>query len=315
MNRKVCILLATFNGEKYIDQQLDSLLEQSVPADKILISDDGSTDNTWEILKFWQLKYPDKITLFKNDSPENGHVSNFSYLCEIAKDTQFDYFLFCDQDDVWLPNKIEVMLKECILFERQEGEDIPLLIHSDLIVVDSNLRTINSSFFKHQKLPNPNHHKVPKLLIQNVITGCASLINRELLNKATPLPRETVVHDWWFAIIASMIGETRFIDQGLIKYRQHENNAIGALTKRGLLQQFFKAIHHLKLSYLQASIVYSIYNSSYDNELKGFVYFHQLSFSDQRDLVHRIANNPNCKIEKMLIHLSLFLLAKFRKYK
>ncbi len=311
----ICVLLATYNGEKFIDEQLASLFSQTVLPNKIFISDDNSTDSTSSLVESWQKQYPNIIELHGNISGWHGHVGNFAYLCELAKKSQCEYFLFCDQDDVWYPNKIEELLRKCHSIEQISkiaDKTRAVLVHSDLEIVDEQLNTRALSFFKDQKLPDSNLHSMPKLLIQNVVTGCTTLFNRALLEAATPLPKEVIVHDWWFAIVADLEGVTAFVDSPLVKYRQHDNNSIGAVKNENRIQLYIKAFKHLKLSFLQAKTLNKLYGDSKVNEIRDFVSFYKQPFGKQKALVQRLVNNPNCKIEKSLLYFALFLCSMYR---
>lgn len=245
--KKVAILLATYNGEVFLEEQLHSLLRQTYQPYVVVVSDDNSTDGTWDILERWSSLYPSLFELHLNSSGRHGHAANFSNLCELGKTSECDYFLFCDQDDVWLDNKIKTQLSACLAEEKKYGSSEPILVHSDLKVVDSSLNEIAASFFNFQGLPGAQTHDFPKFLIQNNVTGCATLINRALLEVGSPLPKEVVVHDWWFALVAKLLGRLVFIDQSLIAYRQHSENAIGAkVIKEGISFDMLKKLWGLK---------------------------------------------------------------------
>lgn len=312
MNKDVAVLLATFNGEKYLEEQLQSLFNQKMMPNKLIISDDFSTDSTWHILQNWKSRHPEIIELHKNNTSRHGHVGNFAHLCEIAKQTQCEYFLFCDQDDVWSPNKIDDLIQHCTALESQIGR-VPLLMHSDLAVVDEKLNMISPSFFAHQKLPNPNLHSMPKFLIQNVVTGCTTLINRALLSKATPIPNEVIVHDWWFAIIAHLEGIIGFIDKPLVEYRQHSYNSIGAVKKQNILKRHLKAFQTLRLSLDQAEALYPYCSGENTLKIKQFIFFYKLPLGERNKLVKELVNNPDCIIEKSLLFIALQILSFVRK--
>ncbi len=316
----VCVLLASYNGEQYIEEQLCSLFEQTVLPHSVIISDDNSTDLTWTLLEKWQSKYPKLIYIYKNDSGVNGHVGNFSFLCTKALELDYDYFLFCDQDDVWLVNKIELLVKECKKIEAQIGVSHPVLIHSDLMVVDSKLNLIDESFFSYQGLPEPTEHAIPKFLIQNVVTGCASLINRALLEKSTPLPNEVVVHDWWFALVASLTGRVAFVDESLVMYRQHHSNAIGAKAVNNkkniilnMVKQFKVGSQHLYSSVKQAQQLKKILYCQQNEQLNNFLCFYRLHAKDKKQLVHQLVNNPNSTVEYISVYIILTVLTRVIK--
>jgi len=218
--KKISILISTFNGKKYIKEQLDSLLNQSYKNIEIIVRDDGSSDNTIEILKSYNIKPIDtKINL--------GAMGSFEELLKYAlQNSNSDYFMFCDQDDVWENDKVEKTLAKMQEMEKEFG-NIPLLVHTDLEVVDAKLNTINSSFMNFQKI-NPGINKFHNLLIQNTITGCTVMINKKLVQMCLPIPDKAIMHDWWIGLVATQFGKIGYIDEATIKYRQHTSNTIGA---------------------------------------------------------------------------------------
>lgn len=224
----ITVLLATYNGEKYLIEQLDSLLKQSFSDFKILIRDDGSTDSTVEIIEEYCKKYPEKITAIKGEGTGSA-CRNFFKLVEAADD---DYVMFCDQDDVWLPEKIEktyLKMKEL----ESDAEGLPLLVHSDLFVVDEKLNVLSESFFKFQAI-SPERDKLNNLLVQNNVTGCTVMINREMLKLAKETPETCIMHDWWLGILAAAFGKSAYITEPLMLYRQHGSNQVGAKKATGI---------------------------------------------------------------------------------
>ena len=221
---QVDILLATYNGEKFIRQQLDSLLEQTYQGWRLLAHDDGSTDNTVSILKEYSDKYPDQIFVIEDGIKCGGAKNNFSHLMTFSC---APYVMFCDQDDVWLKNKIELTFRQMEKLEAiYPGK--PILIHTDLIVVDEELREISDSMFSYQRL-SKNTEDLDELLVQNNITGCTMMINKSALSISIPIPDAAIMHDWWIGCnVLHSSGIICFIPDSLIKYRQHGGNAVGS---------------------------------------------------------------------------------------
>lgn len=226
---KITVLLATYNGERYIDSLLNSLMKQTISDFSILISDDFSSDKTLDIIKKHTHDKPGKIRLLSHPTRFGNAKDNFLFL---LKNATGDVFLFCDQDDIWLPNKIERTLNE---YSRHEiNKTTPTLIHTDLKVVDQDLKIIHSSFIKYSRLPE--FIKFPQgYLFQNNVTGCTTLINEALrqeitsvLKKYPSLHTKIIMHDWFLAIVASFLGRIYFIPEQLILYRQHAANSVGA---------------------------------------------------------------------------------------
>ena len=222
---RVTILLATYNGEKYLDELMRSLLSQTYPDFTVLARDDGSSDRTPEILARWSAAQPGKINIVSDDLGNLRFVQNFARLMGLC-DTP--YFAFCDQDDVWLPNKIELSINQLRTLEDQFGTETPILVHSDLTVVDGNLNEISPSFFDYTGINIANAGRLDRLLFNNIVSGCSSMGNRALLNVAQPIPDGHLYHDWWLALIATSCGVLHTIAEPTILYRQHDQNQIGA---------------------------------------------------------------------------------------
>ena len=217
---KIYILLSTYNGEKYLKAQLDSLSSQTYKNFKLIARDDGSSDKTLEILKSYDIELL--------PSNENlGVKSSFETLLKYAfENSDADYFMFCDQDDVWNQDKVKLTLQKMYEMEKLY-KNTPILVHTDLEVVDENLHTINPSFMKLQNL-NEKKNGLNNLLIQNTITGCTAMINRDLAKLCLPMSSNAIVHDWWVGLVASYFGKIGYLQQSTIKYRQHTSNTIGA---------------------------------------------------------------------------------------
>lgn len=216
------ILLATHNGEAYLEEQIKSILSQTHKNWNLIIHDDNSNDKTKEILKTYTSKYPEKITFIDDGVKNGGAKENFSHLLNFSKS---EYIMFCDQDDIWLPNKIKNAYTRLKHLENSFGSQTPLIAYSDLTVVDENLITLEKSF--HRILFKINEPKINQLLVQNVSPGCSMIFNKALLKKAYPIPKEAIMHDWWFILIASVFGQISFIETQDILYRQHSKNTVG----------------------------------------------------------------------------------------
>ncbi len=227
----VDILLATYNGAAYLAPQLDSLLAQTHRAFRLLVSDDGSSDDTLAILQRYQSAFDGRLVLLPSQ-PSGGVLGNFGRLMQAsADDGVANYIAFCDQDDVWLPPKTERLLAAVQALEAAHSPVTPCLAHSDLTVVDRDLQVLSPSFAAYQRIP-PADITPRTLLSVNQVTGCATLVNRALLQLALPLPPEAVMHDWWLALLAGS-GARQWVAEPLMLYRQHGRNQLGA-RDRGL---------------------------------------------------------------------------------
>ena len=223
MNADITIVLATYNGADFLEAQLDSLLAQSYNRWKVLAHDDGSTDETTAILKRYVRRYPRQFALLEDGVRLGSASDNFSHL--LAR-CHTEYIMFCDQDDVWHRDKIQRSLSKMKEMEQSDPE-APLLVHTDLEVVDEALRRIDGSFWHYGKL-DPSQSAFNRLLMQNVITGCTVMINRALGNKAIPVPGAAIMHDWWLGLVAARFGAIGYVKASTIAYRQHAANDTGA---------------------------------------------------------------------------------------
>lgn len=236
------IILATYNGQAYLAEQIKSIQESigyQKWVNKIIVTDDGSMDNTNSIVA--QLAKKDsKINWVKNTSVMKGPKHNFAFG---LTQSNADYVMLCDQDDIWLPHKIETSIERLLKAEKKSSPETPLLVFSDKQIVDEQLTMISDSYFRLKNIPKDWHVQFSQLCQQNVISGCTTLFNRALINKALPIPDQAYMHDWWLALVAHRCGEIHFIDTCLIQYRQHSNNTIGA-KKRTLASLCLKFSTH-----------------------------------------------------------------------
>lgn len=222
---KIVILLSTYNGMQYLEDQVRSIERQTFDDWALLVRDDGSSDDTYQFLEKLKLEENRIFLLPKQDNI--GVIQSFSALVEeaIKLFPEAAYFMFADQDDVWKPTKVEDTLK-CMKALEVNHEYV--LVHTDLQVVDSSLNTIASSFMKFQHIRHSSEQALSVLLVQNFVTGCTVMLNRKLVLSALPIPRGVMMHDWWFALCAAAYGQIGFVNQPTILYRQHEENSVGA---------------------------------------------------------------------------------------
>ncbi len=237
---EVAILLATYNGEMYLREQIDSILNQTFQDYTIYIHDDGSTDNTLNIINEYSLSYPDKIVNLEY-AKTGGALTNFMSMLKYVSEP---YIMFCDQDDYWIQDKIEKTYNEMKRIEK--GCEIsPCLVFTDLYVVDSSLKIISDSFMNYTDR-NPYRTEYTQLLVQNVAPGCTMIINKSL---AELMPKyknadKIQMHDWWAILLAATYGKVSFLNCSTIKYRQHTQNVVGASKKSliGKIKKCFKQI-------------------------------------------------------------------------
>lgn len=248
MSEKVEILLATYNGELYIREQLDSILNQDYQEWVVRACDDNSNDATYDILLEYQKKYPNKFLVERNQVGYGSAKLNFMHL--LRKST-CDYVMCCDQDDIWLHNKISLTLQE---MQRLENNQMPVLVHTDLKVVDAKKNVLSESFFAHSNFKK--EFKLNDLLIQNFVTGCTMMMNRPLIQLLNRMEEceDVLMHDWMAAIVAVSLGTIGFVDVPTMLYRQHGVNSVGA--KRYGLSLFVEKIknHSMKKSLIDTTV-------------------------------------------------------------
>ena len=221
---KTVVLMSTYNGEKYIREQLDSILNQTIANQvQIYIRDDGSSDSTISIIEEYIAAGADIIL----DKAENvGVIASFFELITTALEA--DYYSFADQDDVWLKEKLEAAVEKLSSKEQECGKDTPLLYCGDTNLVDGELNLIK----RESKNPRPSFGNA---LVENICTGCTAVINRALLEKIReniPDTGKIIMHDWWLYLIAEAYGTTIYDNEPHMNYRQHGNNEWGAKTSR-----------------------------------------------------------------------------------
>lgn len=219
------ILLATHNGNSFLHEAIDSILSQEGVPLRLTVSDDASTDSTVESVKDYINRCPCRVSLLDAADNRLGASGSFSRLLESSTS---EYLMFCDQDDIWLPDKIAKTYERMRQVEASYGKDTPILIHTDLKVVDNSLNPIADSFWSYQNIHPQGRQSLNRLLPQNVVTGCTVMINASLRKLALPIPKQAIMHDWWLALVAAAFGRIEHIDEATILYRQHDKNEIGA---------------------------------------------------------------------------------------
>lgn len=219
------ILLAAYSPDETFEQQLQSILVQTNNCWQLYVRDDNQANDVEVILSQYNQNQTADITNFIDGKGRLGTAKNFSCLLEHAAS---DYVMFCDQDDVWLPYKVDATLEKMLQLEKTYGKQTPLLVHTDSTVVDKDLKLISESLWAHQNIQPKNREVFNRLLVQNIVTGCTVMINKALRDFAMPVPESAIMHDWWLALVASAFGKIGHVDQQTMLYRQHQSNAIGA---------------------------------------------------------------------------------------
>ena len=262
---KVNILMSTYNGRQFLAEQIRSIQDQSYTDWTLFIRDDGSSDNTKEILKDFE-RQDSRIHLIDSDKSDNlGVIKSFH---KLVNHDRADYYFFSDQDDVWLPNKLELSLKEA----QNHPADLPLMVYMDLKVVNQDLEIMTESMVKSQ-----SHHANTELvqeLTENTVTGGVAMINHALAEMWQETD-DILMHDWYLALLASAFGNLVFIDQPGELYRQHSDNVLGART----LSKRFK-------KWIRPHILFAVYWDLIKNSQKQARHLLQMPLSQSnRELI------------------------------
>lgn len=235
-----CVILCTYNGEKYLEKQIKSIMEQDREDFCLLYSDDGSTDSTKAILQSLQEKYGRRMRAFPrpmhSGSPAKHFLSILSALAKGEVETDnLEYIFLADQDDEWFPDKLSKTISVIKEEERKFGESLPILCHTDCSLVNSRGELLAKSYRRYQKLPGASY-RFSRLLLQNHVTGASVGINKALLQYCKEIPDQVKMHDHWLALLANCFGEIQYLPYATYAYRQHGENVLGA-KKASILQE------------------------------------------------------------------------------
>lgn len=250
------VLLSTYNGVKYLPQQLDSLLQQTDKEWTLIVRDDGSTDGTLDILRQYKERFGARMSLMQDEQKHIGSLRSFERLLTGSK---ADYCLFADQDDIWLKDKIKharERMQEC---EAETGKDKPTIVYSDLMVTDEKLHVLGT--YRQWVRLRPELLLTPqRMAVNNYVTGCTMMINRAAINVSLPFGEHALVHDAVIGLaVCAASGRIEDIGRSDILYRQHLDNAVGAIEVR------------LNMAYLWNKIkgIGKVYRQQYANYLQA----------------------------------------------
>lgn len=261
MSDHLNICLATYNGEKYLKEFYSSLQKQTYTNWSLIVRDDLSTDSTPLITNQFLSEGTHHVAI-EGAKGRVGTLANFSTVLNRAT---ANYVMFADQDDIWYPEKIRDSLAMIRSVERRDAHQIcPALVFTDLQVVDESLAPVHPSYLDMQGLRSMRRPTFRRLLAQNVAPGCTMIVNRELLDRALPIPLNAVMHDWWLMLVASLFGAISCLEKPTIAYRQHGNNKVGA---RGfgpafLFHSLFVYRRHIRWAQAQAAELVNRYRES-----------------------------------------------------
>ena len=247
----VHIMLAAYNGDKYIREQIDSIISQTYKEWKLFISDDSNTDDLRKIICDYVDKYSEKIILLPRRKAENGAKGNFAYLFKSVG--KADYYAFCDQDDIWTENKLECLVNAL----RKRNSKKPLLIYHDLELIDSQKNIISNDFAEYTGVKLKEKNAFQQLLMYNCIPGCSMVFNNALKKMVGSIPIECIMHDWWLVLATKCFnGEIIHEKKILGSYRQHGNNEIGAVEKESKISSIKRCFRFWKMKkYRESNLV------------------------------------------------------------
>lgn len=222
---RTILVMATYNAEPYLREQLQSIQQQTVTDWTLLVRDDGSSDGTRAMLAAAQ-QDDARIEILEDDLGRLGPIGNFGRLATVALERGAERMFFADQDDLWMPDKMARLLEALSAAERRYGASCPIVAHSDLRLIDGSGAPITPSFMRFQRIHHEPVDPLRTLLVQNFVTGCASVVNRALLTLALPVPDTVPMHDWWFALCAAAAGTIAWVPDVTVSYRRHTSNTV-----------------------------------------------------------------------------------------
>ncbi len=268
----VDIVMSVFNGERFLQKQLDSIANQTFKDWKLIVRNNGSNDRTAEIFQSFSKKYPDKIEII--DAVVTEHFIPLSFGDALLRSTA-PYVMFADGDDVWMDDKIAVTLDAMLKLKAKYKNGVPLLVHTDLVLVDSNLNVLSDSMWRSQAL-DPERKRLNQVIMHSNACGNTFMFNAELRDLVLPIPSGCIMHDYWTTTVAAAFGHIATVNRGTILYRQHQTNACGGESLHIL--SIIKKISHISLikqrieqKYVFAQLFLDRYGSRLDPEYKDML--------------------------------------------
>lgn len=238
--KPISILLSTYNGERYIDAQIESLLRQDMQEFEVYVHDDGSTDGTLDRVRGYEGAFGGRLHILDDEEKGRGAKGSFLWLMSHVESR---YYMFCDQDDVWRADKVRISLEKIRGMERIHGDGVPLLVHTDLELTDAELRTVAPSFWQYGGYEPDLMKRFGYCAVSNVFTGSTMLFNRACRDRSLPAHPEAPMHDWWVALVATKYGYADNIKEATVKYRQHGGNVESAGKEDSVVCSLHRLLH------------------------------------------------------------------------
>lgn len=218
---EVAIVLCTYNGAEFIEQQLESIVAQDWPV-ILYVFDDGSQDATLALVNSFSKALKLHIVTNKTNL---GYVANFEAGIKHVLDRKHNYLALCDQDDIWESDRISQGMNALLTKEQVVGETSAVLVHCDLRMIDAQNNKLHCSFFNYRRYGLTKRKSLPLILGQNGVMGNTVLMNRSMASMALPFPTNLHVHDYWLALLSELYGYRLLLDKPLVNYRIHNSNA------------------------------------------------------------------------------------------
>lgn len=296
--KQVDIALATYNGEKFIREQIESIQKQTYSNWRLWISDDCSSDSTVSVIN--ELMLMDERINLINCCRQGGVINNFN---KALMHTTAEYILLCDQDDIWPSERLSNLVDEISRIER-EKDNSGIMVFTDLCLIDEEKNIIAESFYKVNKI-NPNSNlKREKLLWNSSVYGCTVIMNRKLLNASLPIPQFAHMHDQWLALNASRNDGLYYYEYASIFYRQHTGNVVGG-NKKNWLQKSRSIKKNLKtISNCTKNTIACLRHEAKQNN-QGYNYFTNVSFAFKEVLPSVLSGKR--KIFSLLMFIGLII--------
>lgn len=217
----VGIVMSTYNGERWVGEQIESIAKQTYTDWRLTVRDDGSTDKTVSILREWEAKLGERMRVVEGENI--GVVKSFEKLIETAEE---DYIMMADQDDVWLEHKVETTLNK-MQQEEQRHPDKGIMVFTSVWIVDEKLQGEGVTFFEQHKFRFPFAMLFENICVNDCVAGCTTMINRKAREMVLPFADSAPMHDWWMTAIIARDGVLSVVEEPTMLYRQHGDNVCG----------------------------------------------------------------------------------------
>lgn len=270
----LAVALATYNGGKYLEEQLDSILSQTLPPSELIVCDDLSSDGTASILEKYQRR---GLLRYYINGQRLGYVANFKRAVSLVSGS--NYVALSDQDDIWMPQKLESAMK--VMLEVEDGSK-PAMVYSDLILVDEDKRLLNPSF-RNELGQDGYLHCLDTLLFGGFVNGCTMLVNPYMRSYFDTIPENGILnHDTWISLIAFTFGKAGMVPEAHIQYRRHTHNATDLMgfKRKGRYQR-------LKREILSAFRKNDLFEKEITSVRMFYEYFQDKINDEQRKLIQR----------------------------